>query len=46
MEKRYYYKKKNGTTYWSLKTPDKPEGAVEITEEEWNAHQKELDGEQ
>ena len=40
---RFYYKLPNGSAWWNLKTPDKPEGAVEITEQEWNQHIAELE---
>lgn len=42
-QKRYYYKKEDGTTWWSLKTPEQPKGSVEISKEEWDAHIKELE---
>ena len=45
MEQRFYYKTPDGTAYWSLKSPDKPEGSVEITKEEWDAHIAELESE-
>lgn len=43
MEQRFYYKNQEGTAWWSLKTPECPEGAVEISKEEWDAHIAELE---
>lgn len=42
-QERYYYKTQDGKAWWNLKTPEKPEGSVEISKEEWDAHQVELD---
>ena len=41
---RYYYKTKDNSAWWSLKTPDfaNDSDKVAITEQEWNAHLEEL----
>lgn len=44
-EKRFYYKTEDGKAWWSLKTPECPEGAHEISKEEWDAHIAELESE-
>ena len=41
--KRFYFKTPDGKAWWSLKSPEKPAGAVEITKEEWDAHIAELE---
>lgn len=44
MAKRYYYKTADGKAWWNLKTPDfkNDPTKVEITEEEFRAHEEEL----
>lgn len=41
---RFYYKKKDGTAYFNLKTPvyDDNEDYEKMTEEEWQQHLEEI----
>lgn len=44
-ELRFYYKKKDGSAYLSLKTPDYDgnEDYVRISEREWNEHLEDIE---
>ena len=44
---RYYYKTKDGSCYWSLRTPDfkDDDNIIEITKEEFNEHLKSFEQE-
>ena len=45
---RFYYKKKDGTGWFSLKTPDFEgnDDYIRITEKEWEDHIKELEAQE